>query len=745
MKMNKIFALSAISLALTGCGTDSPDVSNAPGTLTLSGNAVAGETLTATVSDPDGVSGTVSYQWLVNNTPLTSATSSTFTLTADQRGAVMRVSATYIDDNGTRESMTSNETGAVLANVDGVVTVSGSEIVDETLTAALVDDNGVSGSVTFSWAADGIAIDGANEATFVLTPAQEGTVVTATATYIDDEGFAETAVSAATVAIAPAGTNTPATFDGLTASVTNAATAAITGTIVVTDIDDGEATIVAQTDTTTTYGSFSVTDAGAFTYTLNVADAAVAALMGASDTLADQVSITSFDGTIATFDITISGVNAPAAGNQAAVIRDLTDDDTGELRFSLPEALAQGRLEVTFTRTDDAVGSTDAFISLFNSGNNNAGNILDLRVKDDSYAIRSPSSIDVSAATVVPGTLSTVVATWEYPNGNTATGSFPVINLTIDDVVIPEYTVADSTPEGGVTTVSFRLGSNSGVYDPAAQYTINEFAVYSDTAGTALVFEDDFSGYAVDFALDGELSDTSPYADNTEDATVEAFDDGSVVGGPGESGNKYAQILDTLDSDTGELRYVLPEAQAAGKVTFAFARTDDNVGSADAFFSLFNSGNNNAGNILDLRIRDDSYQTRSPSQDFDTALAAVTPGQYHNVEVTWAYPNGNVTAGSLPVVNITIDGTALPEYTVSGSDPIGGVTTVSFRLGGNSATTPVDAQFWVDNIKVYSDVAGTTLVFEDDFEAYDVDFDLDNGTNTPYNERTSEATVKAEQ
>ena len=123
----------------------------------------------------------------------------------------------------------------------------------------------------------------------------------------------------------------------------------------------------------------------------------------------------------------------------------------------------------------------------------------------------------------------------------------------------------------------------------------------------------------------------------------------------------------------------------------------------------------------------------------------MTPGQYHNVEVTWAYPNGNVTAGSLPVVNITIDGTALPEYTVSGSDPIGGVTTVSFRLGGNSATTPVDAQFWVDNIKVYSDVAGTTLVFEDDFEAYDVDFDLDNGTNTPYNERTSEATVKAEQ
>ncbi len=44
MKMNKIFALSAISLALTGCGTDPTSVDNAPGTITLSGNAIAGET-----------------------------------------------------------------------------------------------------------------------------------------------------------------------------------------------------------------------------------------------------------------------------------------------------------------------------------------------------------------------------------------------------------------------------------------------------------------------------------------------------------------------------------------------------------------------------------------------------------------------------------------------------------------------------------------------------------------------------
>ena len=742
MKINQLFALGAIAVALSGCSSDETNT-NAPGSVSISGTPVAGETLTASVSDADGVdTSNVAYQWLVNNVPLSSATSSSFTLTTAQRGAIMRVAVTYIDNAGNRESTTSANTTEVLANIPGAVTLEGTTVEGETLTATVADDNGLPADVAITWAADGVTIPDATGSTYVLAEADVGKVITAIATYTDGEGFAEAAMSAATAVIAPLGTNTPAEFAALTTTIANNASAAVTGTATVTDVDDGEATFVAQTDSATTYGTFSITEAGAWTYTLNTSDATVAALVDGNDSVSDSVTLTSADGTTATFDITVTGVTPAPTGNQAAVIRDLTGDDTGELRYTLPEAQAAGRLEVTFTRTDDELGSKDGFISLFNSGNNNAGNILDLRVRDDSYGVRSPSSIDTSSATVVPGQLHTVIATWEYPGGNTATGSFPVINLTIDGVAIPEYTVSGSDPEGGVTTISFRFGDNGGIQPAEANFTINEFSVHSDTAGTQLVFADDFSGYAAGTALDGETNDTSPYANNTEDAVVEAFDDGS--GGLGNTGNKYARVVDTLDSDTGELRYVLPEAQAEGKVTFSYARTDDNVGSADAFFSLFNSGNNNAGNILDLRIKDDSYGVRSPSS-IDLSAFAVTPGTVHKIEAAWSYPNDNTSEGSFPVVNLTIDGVAVAEYTVADSAPTGGVATVSFRLGSNGGTTPVDAQLWVDDLKVYSDAAGTTLVFEDNFEAYAEDFDLNAGADTPYNSRTSEAVVKVEE
>jgi len=52
----------------------------------------------------------------------------------------------------------------------------------------------------------------------------------------------------------------------------------------------------------------------------------------------------------------------------------------------------------------------------------------------------------------------------------------------------------------------------------------------------------------------------------------------------------------------------------------------------------------------------------------------------------------------------------------------------------------VDASYYIDDIKIYSDTAGTILVFEDDFEApvYAVGASLDV---LPYNSSTNEAVV----
>ena len=63
-------------------------------------------------------------------------------------------------------------------------------------------------------------------------------------------------------------------------------------------------------------------------------------------------------------------------------------------------------------------------------------------------------------------------------------------------------------------------------------------------------------------------------------------------------------------------------------------------------------------------------------------------------------------------------------------------------MGDNDAT--VAASYYIDDIKLYADTAGTNLVFEDDFEAdsYAVGDSLDtDNDNSPYNSSTNEAVV----
>ncbi|MFK7887828.1 MAG: chondroitinase-B domain-containing protein [Gammaproteobacteria bacterium] len=76
--------------------------SNTPGQIALSGVTLVGSTLTATVTDPDGT-GAISYVWAADGVAIAGATGSTYTPTADERGAVMSVTATYTDNGGAAE------------------------------------------------------------------------------------------------------------------------------------------------------------------------------------------------------------------------------------------------------------------------------------------------------------------------------------------------------------------------------------------------------------------------------------------------------------------------------------------------------------------------------------------------------------------------------------------------------------------------------------------------------------------
>ena len=85
------------------------------GTVVIDGNVQVGQELTASLSDPDGVSGSPTWQWqdAGAGTDLNDATSATYTLMVADLGKTIRVVATYTDAFDGNKVVTSAATAAV--------------------------------------------------------------------------------------------------------------------------------------------------------------------------------------------------------------------------------------------------------------------------------------------------------------------------------------------------------------------------------------------------------------------------------------------------------------------------------------------------------------------------------------------------------------------------------------------------------------------------------------------------------
>ena len=161
---------------------------------------VKGQTLTAVLVD-DNDFGVVDYQWIGSVTgPILDATNVSLILTDDHVGQNISVSATYTDNDGYDEDLTSAEVGPVEDSPpEGNVTITGDIIVGETLTATVFDGNGFGANPSINWVwEDENGVELVNETTdqttndYLLDPAQLGLSVTVTASYTDGEANAET-------------------------------------------------------------------------------------------------------------------------------------------------------------------------------------------------------------------------------------------------------------------------------------------------------------------------------------------------------------------------------------------------------------------------------------------------------------------------------------------------------------------------------------------------------------------------
>ena len=282
---------------LTSAATAAAPASNSPatGVPTITGTAQVGGTLTADTSDiadQDGLEDAeFSYQWLADDTAITGATTSSYTLTDIEEGKTIQVKVSFTDNGGNDESLISAATAAVAAAppddspATGVPTNSGAVQVGETLTAittGIADEDGLDNvSYSYQW----IRIDGdtdtniseASDSSYELSADDLGKNIKVKVSFTDDANNQETLTSEP---IGPVGHQTSQQQGNNTATgaptISGTARVGETLSVSTSDIADPDgltsATFSYQWNRGDGSTNTDITDATAATYTLQEED-----------------------------------------------------------------------------------------------------------------------------------------------------------------------------------------------------------------------------------------------------------------------------------------------------------------------------------------------------------------------------------------------------------------------------------------------------------------------------------------
>ena len=154
--------------------------------------------LNNTLADADGL-GVMNYLWLRDGAAISGATSPSYKLTQTDVSKSISVKVSYIDKEGTTESVISSETSKVENtnnNPVGDVIITGKTLPTETLIASntLNDIDGM-GDVIYTWFRDGAPITEIQQDMYILTLADAGKKITVQASYTDSYGAKEKMLS----------------------------------------------------------------------------------------------------------------------------------------------------------------------------------------------------------------------------------------------------------------------------------------------------------------------------------------------------------------------------------------------------------------------------------------------------------------------------------------------------------------------------------------------------------------------
>ncbi|MBK9624593.1 MAG: hypothetical protein IPO38_08535 [Rhodocyclaceae bacterium] len=636
--------------------TENDGVLSASGTLSISDSDSPATFVAATVV---GTFGTLTINdsgvWVFTADPAKvnlfnegSVHTDVFTVrSADGTTSTVTINVTGTEDVATLTSATANltETNAELAT-GGTLVVTDIDAVD----ATVVPQTTVGGFGTFLIDAAGVWIYRTNGGLNSLNASQ---VVTETFVVRTSDG------GTAAVTVNITGTEDVSTLTSATAQLTETnAVLATGGTLVLNDLDSIAATVIPQTSTGT-YGSFTVSAAGVWSYTTQ----------GAQDQL-NPGQLVSETFTVATTDGGASTVTVNIVG------------------------------------TEDVSTLTSASVNLVETN--------DILTTGGTLVL---SDLDSQNATIVAQTTTGAFGTFSInPNGIWIYSTLDALNgLAAGQQVSETFTVATSDGGSGSVTVNIVGTDFVTVLNLTASTTVSEGGSIVYTASVTNPAETDFTvnlsnGQSIVIAAHTSSASITvaapsddPYVDgSTTSTTITGTSGGNfenlLVGAGGTLSPVLTTVTDTADTTVVTLSASAGSVTEGGTITYT-ASVNNPVTGSDLIVTLTGGvtitipvGSSSANSTAVATRSDDAYL-----QGTDTITKAITGtsgGNFEALTTTSTVSTSVVDDADTTVVTLSASAGSVTEggtitYTASVNNPVTGSDLIVTLTGGVTITIPV--------------------------------------------------------
>ncbi|SDP31521.1 VCBS domain-containing protein [Afipia sp. GAS231] len=372
------------------------------------------------------------------------------------------------------------------------------------------------GAYTFAPNSDAInALQAPTTETFTIT-VSDGTLSASQAFTININGVNDAAIIS--------GTTTGSAVEAGGVANATAHTPTATGTLTDTDVDNPPNTFTAVTSPTASaggYGTFTMTAAGVWTYTINEANGAVQAL-NVGDALTDSFTVTTIDGTPQVVTIVIHGAN------DAAIISGATTGSVIEASCHRPDTpTATGTLTDTDVdnppNTFAAVTSPTASAGGYGTFTMTTAGVWTYKLDNDNGAVQAlnvgEKLTDTFTVTTIDGTPQVVTITINGTNdaaiiSGKTTGSVTAVGDDDDD--------APGMPRATGRLTDTDVDNPPNTFMPVSSPTKGDggYGTFTMTAAGVWTYTLDDTNYAVR-ALDADDKLTDTFTVHTIDGTAQ--------------------------------------------------------------------------------------------------------------------------------------------------------------------------------------------------------------------------------